>query len=137
MVFDSPDNIIKPIFHKKMRSRWLPNANEIDTSTWNLHGQCQYPTQIPNANYIPLASIGTPIGCVGICVGCSGIRVGRARVLDTQNLRIWGLDQRKAQMRVVSRCSGICLRLSFCMYRCAVDVTRHMTGGLNGDHLSI
>ena len=28
-----------PIFHWKWDSRWLPNANEIYTQKWNVHGQ--------------------------------------------------------------------------------------------------
>ena len=54
----SPTALVKPIFHWKWGSRWLPNAKEIYTkkemymtNTRNLH-------LVPNATYIPLIRVG-------------------------------------------------------------------------------
>ena len=49
---------IKPIFHRKLGSRWVPNANEIYTKKRNIHGQRQHFALGPNATYIPLTGVG-------------------------------------------------------------------------------
>ena len=55
-------NSIKPIFYQKMRSRWPPNANKIDT------------------NSISLARVRGHIGYTGTCVGYIGTSVGYVRL---------------------------------------------------------
>ena len=49
---------LKPIFHWKWGSRWLPNTNEIYTKKRTVHGQCQNFALGPNATYIPLTDVG-------------------------------------------------------------------------------
>ena len=50
---------LKPIFHQKLGSRWLPNANEIDTKKHEMYmANARYLRLGPNATYIPLTCVG-------------------------------------------------------------------------------
>ena len=39
----------KPIFHQKLRSRWLPTANEIDTNNM----KCRWLTRVDQTHWVP------------------------------------------------------------------------------------
>ena len=71
---------LKPIFHRKLRSSWLPNTNEIDTN--NMKCTCPLQTQPLHTQreLYSTARVGAHFGCAGVHVGCAGGRVGCAGV---------------------------------------------------------
>ena len=114
----------RPIFHWKLRLRWLPNTNEIDTNMKSTSPmQCQreiaqrevYSTGLRWVDWrVMLGRLGFRLGRHGVALGRLGFALGpkgflytNMLVSVTQNSRVWVLDQRKTPTRVVLRCSGI------------------------------
>ena len=73
MVLLSPWGFIRPvmpIFHQKMCLRWVPNAREYETNNMKcIYAQCKPNPRIPNANYIPLAHVGSRVGHYRLTLG--------------------------------------------------------------------
>ena len=78
-------NNVRAIFHWILGSRWLPNANEIDTKKLNVHGQREPQLRGPNANYIPLARVGSTRPRVGSARRRIGTLGTNMLVSPTQN----------------------------------------------------
>ena len=67
----------KPVFHWKLDSRWLPNANEIDTNNMKMYMPNASPSRCgPNATYIPPTCVGG--WCWGLVLG---VGVGVTQIL--------------------------------------------------------
>ena len=49
---------LKPIFHRKLGSRWVQTQMKSTQKKRNLHGQRQHFALGPNASYIPLTGVG-------------------------------------------------------------------------------
>ena len=58
--FDMRHGFLKPIFHQKPGSRWVPNANVIDTNNMKstCPMRCQSESALPKLSYIPPACVG-------------------------------------------------------------------------------
>ena len=61
---------VKPLFHRQLRSCWLPNVNEMDTNKHEMYMADASPNATGlNATYIPPARV----GCVGFALGPGGV----------------------------------------------------------------
>ena len=97
---------IKPIFHRKLHSRWLPNANGMDKNNM----KCTWSTRDPKRplfHLLALSRLGVTMGKLGVALGPQGFQDTNMLVKATQNRHIGGLDQCETPTRVVSLCSGI------------------------------
>ena len=102
---------IKPIFHCKLGSRWVPKANEMSTNNM----KCTWPTQKfcvgdPTQPIFHWLALGF---CVGgnanfiFCIGCNAFLDTNMLLSQTRNCGIGGISQRQDPTQMVLRRSGI------------------------------
>ena len=91
LFFSLIKKIVKPIFHRKLGSRWLPNANDIDTK----HMKCTWPMQAPTRGD-PSQTIfhWLTLGPWGFALGPQGFLDTNMLVSPTRNGHVGGLNQR-------------------------------------------
>ena len=86
------------MFHRKLRSRWLPNTNEIDTKK---HEVYMANTRGPNATYIPPAHIGS----IGIFIGSAKLFRSDTNMLVSAT--------RKSHVGGITKCEGVCVAVEY------------------------